>query len=137
MEPPNEEDARDSAQSVDRARRVNPRRQTRALSADILTPAGVAMHAVSHDVSAYGASFFITAGAEALEDLRVGDVVTLNTSTARGLRGQINSIRPVGEEDTRPLVGVKLLDGQQWLNDGQLDAALLDLVPAVDEVQPV
>src|SRR5256885_1677164 len=47
-----DEDA--GADAEGRQRRVNPRRKTRALRADITLPGGERMHAISQDVSAYG-----------------------------------------------------------------------------------
>jgi hypothetical protein len=111
-----------------RARRTNPRRVTRRLAADIITPAGETLHVVSRDVSAFGASFFVTENAEALPSISVGDVVFVNTSTARDLRAEINSIRPFGEGDDRPLVGLKLLDGKLWL--GGAEAGVEELIAA-------
>src|SRR5947207_1745432 len=40
-----------------REKRVNRRRRTRSLVADIETSAGARLHAISDEVSAYGASF--------------------------------------------------------------------------------
>lgn len=106
------------------SRRVHQRRKTRSLTVDILAVGGHTLHGVSSDVSAYGASFHITTGS--VDVLSVGQLVLVNTSTATGLRAEINSIRPVSEEDARPLVGMKLLDGATWLGGEDGEEALLE-----------
>jgi hypothetical protein len=111
------------------SRRVNPRRKTRSLVADVVTAGGVTLHGVSHDVSPFGASFHITSGS--VDALAVGDMVTVNTSTAEGLRAEINSIHPVSAEDSRPLVGMKLLGGASWLGGEDGEAELVEPAEAL------
>jgi hypothetical protein len=117
------------AQNPSASRRVNPRRKTRSLVADIVTGGGVTLHGVSQDVSPFGASFHITSGS--VDALAVGDAVTVNTSTAEGLRAEINSIRPVSAADSRPLVGMRLLDGASWLGGEEGEAELVEPAEAL------
>lgn len=112
-------------------KRIHPRRQTRSLVADIVTASGARLHGISQDVSAYGASFIITGNEVEVGGLSVGDRVQVHTSTARGLQAEINSIRPVADGDERRLVGLKLLDGQQWLSVSADDLSLLETVEEI------
>lgn len=120
-----------SALGAPENKRVHPRRQTRSLVADIITSSGSRLRGISQEVSAYGASFIITGNEAEVSGLCVGDRVQVHTSTARGLRAEINSIRPVADGDARRLVGLKLLDGQQWLSLGADDLSLLEKVEEI------
>ncbi len=110
--------------------RVNPRCHSRSIIADIVTLSGHKMHGISHDVSAFGASFIINSNREALQSLQVGDEVRVSTTTARALRAEINSIRTPPGEDSLPLVGLKLLDGKRWFAASESAAPLTEEEPS-------
>ncbi len=102
-----------------RSRRINPRRRTRSLALDFTIPGGESFHAISLDVSPFGASVIITGtpSPHAIEHIIVGQKVAVRTATAKDLPAEINSLRPVSSDDPRLLVGLKLLDGNRWLAD--------------------
>jgi len=110
-----------------RANRVNPRIQRRCLSAEIEIAGENLIHGTSQEISPFGASFVITENSGAVSKLKVGDQVIVRTTLARKLRAEINSIRPgVGTDGSSPVIGMKLLDGQRWLDHADLDESLFN-----------